>query len=287
MLIIGAGSGNDVSRALQWGAKHVDAVEIDPLIQRLGRDHHPDHPYQDPRVEVQPDDGRNFLHSTERKYDLIIYALVDSLVLHSSYSNIRLESYLFTTQAFEDVRRHLKPDGLFVMYNFFRQGWIAVRLDEQLESVFGAGNPIAFCLPYRSDIGPDDALHNHFMVFISGATGPIRQAFEAHKAYWLPADRPPGLDSPDGFREQPSSGVWARFGPAHLHPPAEPLHLATDDWPFLYLRKPMIPTHILVGGLIMGGLAVALLLLFMPRLRVKRIAGRSTRACSFSARASC
>ena len=38
VLIIGAGSGNDVSRALQWGARHVDAVEIDPVIARLGED---------------------------------------------------------------------------------------------------------------------------------------------------------------------------------------------------------------------------------------------------------
>lgn len=30
VLIIGEGSGNDVSRALQWGAEHIDAVEIDP-----------------------------------------------------------------------------------------------------------------------------------------------------------------------------------------------------------------------------------------------------------------
>src|SRR5262249_34571611 len=36
VLVIGAGSGNDVSRALAWGARHVDAVEIDPVIQRLG-----------------------------------------------------------------------------------------------------------------------------------------------------------------------------------------------------------------------------------------------------------
>src|SRR5262249_23195322 len=76
VLIIGAGSGNDVSRALEWGAAHVDAVEIDPVIQRLGERDHPDRPYQDTgRVQVHLDDGRNFLHSTERKYDLITYAL--------------------------------------------------------------------------------------------------------------------------------------------------------------------------------------------------------------------
>ena len=111
VLIIGAGSGNDVSRALAWGAEHVDAVEIDPVIQRLGKQDHPDQPYDDPRVFVHLNDGRNFLRSSNKQYDLIIYALVDSLVLHSSYSNIRLESYLFTKQAMDDVRKRLKPGG--------------------------------------------------------------------------------------------------------------------------------------------------------------------------------
>ncbi len=60
VLIIGAGSGNDVSRALAWGAERVDAVEIDPVIYRLGRQHHPDHPYDDPRVFVHLNDGRNY-----------------------------------------------------------------------------------------------------------------------------------------------------------------------------------------------------------------------------------
>src|SRR5262249_24071722 len=122
VLIIGAGSGNDVSRALQWGAEHVDAVEIDPVIQRLGAHDHPDHPYQDPRVTVHIGDGRNFLRSTDTQYDLVLYALVDSLILHSSYSNIRLESYLFTREAFQDVKQRLKPGGTFILYNFFRQG---------------------------------------------------------------------------------------------------------------------------------------------------------------------
>src|SRR5208283_2080174 len=128
VLIIGAGSGNDVSRALQWGAKHVDAVEIDPVIQSLGARDHPNQPYADPRVSVHLGDGRNFLRSDEGQFDLIVYALVDSLVLHSGYSNIRLESYLFTDQAFKDVRKHLKPGGIFVMYNYFRQGWVVSRM---------------------------------------------------------------------------------------------------------------------------------------------------------------
>jgi spermidine synthase len=50
----------------------VDAVEIDPVIQRIGEKNHPDRPYQDVRVSVHVNDGRNFLRSTaqDRRYDL-------------------------------------------------------------------------------------------------------------------------------------------------------------------------------------------------------------------------
>src|SRR5579862_643276 len=98
---------------------------------------HPDRPYDDQRVTVHFDDGRNFVRSTDKQYDLVIYALVDSLVLHSSFSNIRLESYLFTRQAFEDVRRKLKPHGTFAIYNYFRQGWMVDRLKDSLRDAFG------------------------------------------------------------------------------------------------------------------------------------------------------
>jgi len=122
VLVIGAGSGNDLAHALRFGATQIDAVEIDPVIQDIGRQYHPDHPYQDAQVIPHLDDGRHFLRTTDHKYDLVIYALVDSLILHSGYANIRLESYLFTQQALTDVKRVLKPDGIFVMYNHFKTG---------------------------------------------------------------------------------------------------------------------------------------------------------------------
>jgi len=48
---------------------------------------------------------------------IVIYALVDSLVLHSGYSTVRLESFLFTREAFEDIKARMKPDGVFAAYN--------------------------------------------------------------------------------------------------------------------------------------------------------------------------
>jgi spermidine synthase len=277
VMIIGAGSGNDVSRALQWGAKHVDAVEIDPAIYRLGQAHHPDKPYADPRVEIHLDDGRNFLRSTDQKYDLIIYALVDSLVLHSGYSNIRLESFLFTRQAFEDVRRHLKPNGTFVIYNYFRQGWLAARLKQGLDEVFGVGNSIVLTLPYREVIEPESATFGDFTVFFAGDTGQLRDAFAHNSKYFLRTDEPPQPTSRNGFAQQPTAEsqvipasqttkpAWEHFGLATVHPPESGIRTATDDWPFLYLRKPMIPTLSWRGMLIMGGLGLLLILLFSPR----------------------
>ena len=280
VMIIGAGSGNDVSRALQWGAEHVDAVEIDPAIYRLGTQYHPDHPYQDPRVEIHNDDGRNFLRATDRKYDLIIYALVDSLVLHSGYSNIRLESYLFTQQTFADVKKHLKPEGTFVVYNYFRQGWLISRLQKSLDEVFGAGNPVCLTLPYRKVIEPEVNTAGDFTVFFSGNTGNLRLAFTQQPEYFLRSDQAPSPDSPNGFL-QPApderqrfgqaseadrqKSPWQKFGLATVVQPPGALPPATDDWPFFYLRKPMMPALSLRGILIMAGLALLLILLFVPR----------------------
>lgn len=279
VMIIGAGSGNDVSRALQWGAEHVDAVEIDPAINRLGRLHHPDHPYQDPRVQIHLDDGRNFLRATDRKYDLIIYALVDSLVLHSGYSNIRLESYLFTRQAYADVQRHLKPGGTFVIYNYFRQGWLANRLQNGLEEVFGADNSLVLTLPYRKVIEPEAATSGDFTVFFAGDTNALRNAFSKQPEYWLREDQAPGPGSPNGFVTRapaevapPSSDKgkqeasnWQRFGLASVAPVEGGIRPATDSWPFLYLRSPMIPDLSVRGMVIMGVIALLLVVVFLPR----------------------
>jgi SAM-dependent methyltransferase len=137
VLIVGAGTGTDVAIALRRGAKHIDAVEIDPALLQLGRDRNPDQAYQDPRVTTYVDDGRAFLERTDTKYDLILFALPDSLTLVSGASSLRLESYLFTEQGLTAARDHLKPGGAFAMYNFYREAWLVDRLAGTLEQAFG------------------------------------------------------------------------------------------------------------------------------------------------------
>jgi hypothetical protein len=137
VLIIGAGGGNDVSAALAHRAKDVDAVEIDPRLYDLGKSHHPDHPYQDPRVHIHINDGRAFLSHTHKKYDLIVLALPDSITLVAGQSSLRLESYLFTKEALESAREHLKPNGAFTMYNYYRQPWLRDRFANTLDEIYG------------------------------------------------------------------------------------------------------------------------------------------------------
>jgi hypothetical protein len=136
VLVIGAGTGTDVAIALLKGAQHVDAVEIDPVLAQLG-DRNPDHPYSNPRVTLHIEDGRTFLEQTKRRYDLILFALPDSLTLVPGASQLRLESFLLTTQAFRAARDRLAPGGAFAVYNYFRTQWLVNRLASTAQQAFG------------------------------------------------------------------------------------------------------------------------------------------------------
>jgi spermidine synthase len=136
-LIIGAGSGTDVATALSFNVQHIDAVEIDPEIVEIGSTYHPDQPYQNPAVNVVATDGRVFIRNSDKTYDVIVFALPDSLVRLASAGDVRLESYLFTVEAFREVRARLAPGGVFALYNQVRQPWLVDRIAAMLEEAFG------------------------------------------------------------------------------------------------------------------------------------------------------
>lgn len=135
VLIIGAGTGNDVAAALAEGARHIDAVEIDPGLPAVGRRLHPAHPYQSPRVTTHVTDGRQFLQDTTTHYNLIMFALPDSLTALAGQSGIRLESYLLTEQSIAAARRLLAPGGTFAMYNWYAP-FVLDRYASELVDVF-------------------------------------------------------------------------------------------------------------------------------------------------------
>ena len=57
-----------------------------------------------------------------------MFALIDSLTVQSSFSGVRLESYMFTKESFDAVRDQLSPRGVMVLYNYFREKWLVDRL---------------------------------------------------------------------------------------------------------------------------------------------------------------
>jgi len=218
VLILGAGSGTDVAAALRHGAKHVTAVDIDPVILRLGAERHPDHPYSDPRVTVVCDDARHFLRTTTKQYDLVVFALIDSLTVQSSFSGVRLESYMFTKESFEAVRDRLSPRGVMVLYNYFREKWLVDRLANTAAEVFG-----------RDPLGHVHQDRAYLAVMLAGP-----------RVGELAA--PPPLPADVNAYGQPHDPSPAR---ALVRDPA--VVPATDDWPFLYMREPALPRHYLVA----------------------------------------
>jgi protein-L-isoaspartate O-methyltransferase len=136
VLIIGAGTGTDTAVALASGAKHIDAVEIDPELLHLGEQQAPSKPYSSPRVTLHVADGREYLQDTSKKYNLILFALPDSLAAVAGQSAVRLESFLLTEQSIAAVKAHLAPGGTFAMYNYYAP-FLLNRYATTIDEVFG------------------------------------------------------------------------------------------------------------------------------------------------------
>ena len=255
VLIIGAGTGNDVAVALAAGVGHVDAVEIDPVIARLGRQYHPDRPYDDPRVRLHIDDGRSFLRRSDERYDLILYGLVDSLTLQSTYSSIRLETYLFTREAFEAVRDRLRPDGIFVVYNFFREGWLVHRIARLARDVFG-NEPVVVTFPPKEELSDQETAQPYVAAVAVARDGSVGELFSGGRIVCLDG-RTHTDDCPKEDRVFPARLVASRSW-----------ELPTDDWPFLYLREPRIPTHNVWNLLAMIAIGLGLIVAFSPERRI-------------------
>jgi spermidine synthase len=212
VLVLGSGMGNDVAAALRNGAGRVVAVEIDPLILKLGRTLHFEHPYQSPRTQVVIDDARSYIQNSHDSFDLIVFSLLDSHTTASHFSNVRIDNFVYTREALERARGLLKPDGLFVVKFQVDNPWVAGRLYGLMKTVFGA-DPIRF----ETGTGPYDTGGRFF---VGGSQQRIEQAM--------------------------SKPALAAF--VHEHPGGrmEAARLTTDDWPYFYQHEPGLPISVIL-----------------------------------------
>ncbi len=137
VLILGAGSGSDVAAALRCNANHIDAVEIDKTIYELGKQIHPEHPYDSDKVTVHIMDARTYLQNCTKKYDVIIYAQLDSHTAFSSLSSLRTDNYIFTAESYREAAKLLKPDGYITVCFISLPDWLFERQASSLTAGTG------------------------------------------------------------------------------------------------------------------------------------------------------
>lgn len=145
VLILGAANGTDPAAALRCGVRQIDGVEIDPGIVKIGRTLHPEKPYDKPNVHLDVMDARTFLRTTDKKYDLILFAYVDSHAAFSSLSSLRMDNYLFTKESLTDAAKCLNKDGVIVITFLSMADWLWEKHAKALGEATGM-KPLGFCM---------------------------------------------------------------------------------------------------------------------------------------------
>ena len=212
VLVVGAGSGNDVAGALRHTTKSVTACEIDPTIIFLGKHLHPERPYNDPRTKIEINDARSYLRQTEKQFDVIVYGLLDSHTNLGSMTNVRLDSFVYTVEGFKEAAARLSENGIiFVSY---------VILDPLQEDKLYA--MLAKACPGHTPRVFDGKGGRHYVTG-PGVTKLVTQ----------------------GAKVKEVTRSFVKRGAVNAE-------LATDDWPFFYMQKREYPlTYALMIGLLL------------------------------------
>lgn len=208
VLIVGSGTGNDVATAVRKGAGRIDAVEIDPAIIAFGRRLHPEAPYSSPRVTVHATDAREFIRSTKKRYDMIVYGVLDSHTLLSGRAGVRLDSYVYTVEAIREARAKLKAGGVICLSFCLLGEEMGRKIYLMMKEAFGGRAPEVFFTGYDSA--------SYFFVI---GNEPL----------------PAGRTYPSFVRKTD------RFANFKKH-----VDVSTDDWPFLYMHRRTYPLSYLL-----------------------------------------
>jgi hypothetical protein len=118
VLVLGAGTGNDISQALAHGVPSVVAVEPHRQANQLLRDRHPewiDGVYRDPAVRLLGTSPRAFLaRPREEPYDLIVLPVLGAFGGTSGVGALQ-ERYELTVEAFTSLWAALAANGMIAV----------------------------------------------------------------------------------------------------------------------------------------------------------------------------
>lgn len=118
VLVIGVGGGFDVLTALYFDAAEVTGVEVNratvDVLTRTYRDYFA--PWvADPRVRLVHAEGRHFLASTARGFDVIQLSGVDTAAGTPAAAHVFSENYIYSAEAFDLYLSRLSPSGILNM----------------------------------------------------------------------------------------------------------------------------------------------------------------------------
>jgi SAM-dependent methyltransferase len=231
VLVLGAGSGNDVASALRHGAEHVDAVDIDPVIIELGRRKHPERPYDSPKVSIYCDDARDFLNKCTSRYDLVVFAGLDSHTVTGRGASVRLDNFVYTRESIRRALQLLNPDGLMMLSFCKSKPWLTQRLFCTIKEAAGY-EPIVLL--------DQSAPELQWEIFLSGPR-------VGSKALSVPATVAPF--AVQAASTQPCSRIL------------------TDDWPFIYVTpyEVDVPYLLVVATVLLLSTFAGRRLLFSPQ----------------------
>jgi hypothetical protein len=174
-LVIGAGGGWDVARALTSGSRDITAVEINPIIaNKIMRGEFAAEShwlYTRPEVRVNVEDGRSFVRHSDEKYQVIQATLVDTWASTAAGAFALSENNLYTSDAFYDYLTHLTDDGMLA---FTRWGFDPPRESLRLLSLaldaferLGEQHPSRHVMVIREDAAQINGIGSQDTVLIS------------------------------------------------------------------------------------------------------------------------
>ena len=111
VFVLGMGTGITGGAALDHGVRRVVVCELIPKVITASREHFGEYTnglFDDERVEIVAEDGRNYLQSTSEKFDVIVADLF--------FPWRRGAGFLWTREHFQGVRSRLNEDGLFAQW---------------------------------------------------------------------------------------------------------------------------------------------------------------------------
>ena len=112
VLIIGAAGGQETKGAVAFGAHSVDAIEMVGAVIDLGKEKYATEPYNNPIVNAVRGEGRSFLRSSNKKYDIIQMMSNHTTSSVASGSGAVSPNYLQTVDAYKEYFSHLTENGV-------------------------------------------------------------------------------------------------------------------------------------------------------------------------------